>query len=271
MPQRFRMGNPHTDREIDALWREIRRAQQRVQTAEVQVAAAAAPEPDDQPPADDFTDTQVLIEGGPCFWPTRCYILPVSPFNETALTSQFTHPAQWVVWNDYKQDLYRTIVLDLHGLHPFYGSSGATKTWREQTGSPTPWQSIWQETVGSDSYEVARTHLNHRDSYVTLFGDAGALWVRAFCFRQRRWTGLLNGAHVGSIAISQQFEIRTDTDNPIPLTCADIPAAINISVDPSPWAHRLVVTFLPPWASSVSVTGLIAGLYIPETAIGAAA
>jgi hypothetical protein len=268
MPQRFRMGNPHTDREIDALWREIHRAQRRVQVAEVQVAAAAEPSPE-PPVPDDFSDTQVLIEGGPCRWPTRCYLSPVWNFNETDMTSQFTHPAQWAVWNDYREDLYRWIILDLHRIHPFYNPGDGAKHWREETGSPSPWQPIWQETVDGDSYEVLRGHANYRNSIVMLWGTEGSLWVRAFCYRNRRWMGYLNGFQAGGISLSQQYEIRSDINNPIPLTCADIPAVINVSVDPNPWAHRLWLTSNVAWIPGVNVTSILASLYLPETAVAA--
>lgn len=270
MPQRFRMGNPHTDREIDALWREIRRAQRRVQATEAQVAAAAEPEP--KPPVpDDFSDTQVLIEGGDCLWPTRCYILPVSNFTESDLTSQFTHPAQWAVWAEYRDDLYRTIVLDLHWLFQFYNPAAGSQMWHEETGSASPDQAIWHEAVGDDDYEVRQSRTAHRDSHVTLSAVAGALWVSAICRRRRRWFAYVNGAVDGSITLTQSFVVRSDIDNPVPLTCADIPPAINAGGLPNPIAYDIALLSTASWVPGASVRRVLAHIYVPETAIGTAA
>ena len=268
MPQCFRIGNPHTNREIDALWREMHRAQQRVRVVEVEVAA---PPPAEEPeePSDDFKPSNVLIGGGACLWPTHAYILPTWNFTESNMTSQFTHPAQWAVWADYRDDLYRTIVLDLHRYDLFYNPGSDAKVWREETGSATSYQPIWQETVGDDSYEVQRNLTTHRNSYVELRGGAGSLWVRAYCYRNRVWHGYKNGVSAGGISISQMFEVRSDTGNLDPLTCADVPAAINAGGLPAPSAYRIWFTFNPDWAPSVSVPGVYAHIHIPETAVAA--
>ncbi len=271
MPQRFRMGNPHTDREIDALWREMHRAQRRVQSAEMEVAKAAEPAPE-VPPPDDFSDTQVLIEGGPCLWPTHAYFLPTWNFTETDMTSQFTHPAQWVVWNDYRDDLYRIIALDLHRLHPFYNPGPPLYLWQEETGSATPWQPIWQETVDGNVQEVRRAQFSHRNSYIQLQATPGvSTWVSALCYRVRRWAVYLNGTYGASISIAQAFMVWSDTNNPNPLACADIPAAINAGGVPFPQSYDVALTSTWSPMPSVRVYGVYSHLHIPETAIGAAA
>lgn len=268
MPQRFRMGNPHTDREIDALWREIHRAQRQVQTVEAAVVAATV-EPEVPPPSDDFSDSQVLIDGGVCQWPTRCYMLPVWNFTESDLTSQFTHPAQWAVWAEYRDDLYRTIVLDLHEIQEFYNPGAGSKTWHEETGSPNPYQAIWQEAVGDDSYEVRQALTGFRVSQVALRGTAGDTWVWASCSRARRWRGFLNGAEDGQIGITQSYIVRSDIDNPDPLACSDIPAAINAGGLPDPIAYAVALTSTVSWIPSVQKNRVYAHIHVPETAVAA--
>jgi hypothetical protein len=262
------MGNPHTDREIDALWREIRRAQRRVQAAEVQVAAATEPAPG--PPApDDFSDTQVLIEGGDCLWPTHCYMLPVWNFTEGDLTSQFTHPAQWATWAAYREDLYRTIVLDLHWLYDFHNPFAGSQKWHEETGSANPYQAIWQETVGDDSYEVREYLTAHRDSYVHFYAVAGASLIYASCWRMRHWTAHVNGVFDGTLNWHQVYRVQAESEEP--LACADIPIAINAGGLPYPIADRIFLTSSVSWVPNVSMSRVAADIYIPETAIGTAA